>query len=179
MKNAAITLVSVLLLGLSACQKTKDDINEATEFDMTYSTQVAIPSTSLNITAPADFTSPEIPTESSAKFAANSTTKDLIEEIKMSKLEISNPSGNLDFLNSMTIYLKTTDLGDVKVASKSNIPKGSTSVLADLENVNIKEYIFRDKIQFRVTVNITTGNGLNTEQKLKVDQTLHVKGKKL
>jgi hypothetical protein len=179
MKNAAITLVSVLLLGLGACQKTKEDVNKATEFDINYSTQVTVPSTSLNITAPADFTSPEIPTESSAKFADNSTTKDLIDEIKVSKLLISNPSGNLDFLNSMTIYLKTSGMGDVKIASKSNIPKGSTSVLADLDDVNIKDYIFKDKIQFRVTVNITTGNGLNTEQKLKVDQTLHVKGKRL
>src|SRR5688500_12054758 len=105
MKNAAITLVSVLMLGLCACEKTKEDINKATEFDINYSTQVSIPSTSLNITAPADFTSPEIPTESAAKFADNSTTKDLIDEIKLSKLQISNPSGNLDFLNSMTIYL--------------------------------------------------------------------------
>lgn len=180
MKKFVILTLSAALMVLLGCEKTKNDVNKATEFDINYSSTFTVPSASLNITAPADFTTPDISTQYAARFAENSTTKDLIEEIKMRKFQISNTSGgNLDFLNSVTIYLKSSGLGDVQVASKSNIPKGSTTVAADLEDVNIKEYIFKDKIQFRVTVSITSGNGLTTEQNVKVEQTMHVKGKRL
>jgi hypothetical protein len=46
----------------------------------------------------------------------------------------------------------------------------------DLQDVNVKEYIFNDKIQFRVAVTIQTG--LTATQQLKMDQTVRVKAKK-
>jgi hypothetical protein len=176
----AIKLLTALLvfITISSCQKTKDDINKATEFDMNYSTDVSIPSSpSYTVTTPVDFTTPEISTQSSSKFAAEETTKDLIEEIKMTKFVISNPGSNLNFLKSISIYIKTSGLGDVLVASKSNIPDNTETVSADLSGANIKEFIFKDKIQFKVTATITSG--LSAEQKLKIEQTVHVKGKRI
>lgn len=165
-------LASVLLLFSSSCKK----VDELTEFDIEYSTVLSIPSTSISVSAPADFTTPEIPTNSSSRFTSEKTAKDLISEIKLTKFNISNPTGNLDFLNSLTIYIKSS-AGEVQVATKSNIPKGISSVAADLSGANIKNHIFNDKIQFRVTVSITTG--LTATQQLKLDQTTHVKGKKI
>lgn len=184
MKKAAISLLAVLtLMGLSACQKTKDDINKATEFDMDYSTEVTVPSSTLALpqgtTQPMDFTTPEIPTQSSSRFSAESTTKDLIEEIKLTKFNISNPSGNLNFLKSISIYIKSS-AGEALVATKDNIPENSTSVTADVKDVNIKDHVFKDKIQFRVSVTlITSGSSSAQDQKLKTSQTMHVKGKRI
>jgi hypothetical protein len=176
-KTATLILAVLVLAGITSCQKAKDDINKATEFDMSYSTSLPIPSTSITATAPVDFTTPDISTQSSSRFVTEQTTQDLISEIKMTKFLISNPNGNLNYLKSLSIYLKTSGLGDVLVATKSNIPENVTSVNADLQDVNIKQYIFKDKIQFRVTVTITTG--LGSDQKLNIDQTVHVKATKI
>ncbi len=184
MKKAALYSLAVLIgLGISSCQKTKDDINKATEFDMSYSTELTIPSTTLALptgtTQPIDFNTPDISTASASKFTSESTTQDLIEEIKMIKFTISNPGGNLNYLKSLSIYLKTSGLGDILVATKSNIPQNVSSVDTDLGAENIKQYIFKDKIQFRVNVTLITGTGVSGDQKLKTSQTVHVKGKRI
>ena len=59
------------------------------------------------------------------------------------------------------------------MATKSNIPTGITAVSADLSGANIKEHIFKDKIQFRVTLNFNTAP--SGTQNLKMDQTVRIK----
>ncbi len=172
-----IIFLGLSLLLISSCKKTKDNINEATEFDINYSTTLPIPSTSVSVNVPADFTTPEISTESSSRFATEKTTKELVDEIKMTKFDISTSSGNLNFLKSLTIYIKSSGLADVAVATKTTIPQGVTAFSTDLSDANIKNYIFNDKIQFKVTVVVNTG--LSSNQDLKMDQTVHVKGKKI
>jgi hypothetical protein len=179
MKKATTLLVALaMIFGVWSCEKTKDDINKATEFDMSYSSEITIPGSELSLSKPIEITTPEISTGSSAKFSSESTASNLIDEIKMTKFNISNPSGNLDFLDSLSIYIKTAGQSDVKVAAKSNIPKGTSSIAADLGDINIKEFIFKDKIQFRITVKVTTGT-TTSDQTLKLEETLHVKGKRL
>jgi hypothetical protein len=179
MKKAATYLIAVLLIsGIASCKKAKDDVNKATEFDMNYSTQVTVPKTSTyTVTQPVDFETPEISTQSSNRFASESTTQDLIDEIKITKFNISNPNGNLDFLKSISIYIKSSGMGDLLIATKSNIPAGTTSIAADLTDANIKQYIFKEKIKFKVSLTITTGT--SSDQTLKVDETVHVKGKRV
>jgi len=188
MKKAATFILAVLVVaGITSCQKTKDDINKATEFDMSYSTDFTIPSSTLTApagtpsgtTQPIDFNTPDISTASASRFTSESTTKDLISEIKMTRFTISNSGGNLNYLKSLSIYLRTTDLGDVLVATKTNIPQNSTSVDADLSDVNIKDYIFKDKIQFRINITLITSSGASGDQKLSTSQTVHVKGKRI
>lgn len=162
-------ILSLVVLNLS-CKKDK-----ITEFDIDYTSTLTIPSTSITVNVPADFNSPEIPTDSKDKFTSEKTVQNLVDEIKLTKFDLSVANGNLNFLKSLSIYLKTSGLGDVLIASKTSIPQGVSALAMDLENVNIKEYIFKDKIQFRVTVTIQTG--LAATQQLKMDQTVHVKAK--
>lgn len=162
-------ILSLVVLNLS-CKKDK-----ITEFDIDYTSTLTIPSTSITVNVPADFNSPEIPTDSKDKFTSEKTVQNLVDEIKLTKFDLSVANGNLNFLKSLNIYLKTSGLGDVLIASKTSIPQGVSALAMDLENVNIKEYIFKDKIQFRVTVTIQTG--LAATQQLKMDQTVHVKAK--
>lgn len=163
-------IVLIIVIASLSCKKDK-----VTEFDIDYTTTLTIPSTSITVNVPADFTSPDINTDSKNKFTSQKTIQSLVDEIKMTKFDLSVASGNLNFLKSMNIYLKTSGLGDVLIATKTVIPQNVSALGMDLQDVNIKEYIFNDKIQFRVTITIQTG--LTSTQQLKMDQRVHVKAK--
>ena len=169
-KVISVFIVLVIVVFGLSCKK-----NKTVEFDIDYTTTLSIPSTSITVNVPADFNSPEIPTNSKDKFTSEKTIQNLVDEIKLSRFDLSVANGNLNFLKSLNIYLKTTGLGDVLIATKTVIPQNVASFGMDLQDVNIKEYIFKDKIQFRVTVTIQTG--LAATQQLKMDQTVHVKAK--
>jgi hypothetical protein len=173
MRKLLLALPVLMLLAGSSCKK----VDELTEFDLNYSTKQMVPGSGQNVDASVDFTSPDIETQSSSKFSANGTSKDLIDEIKVTAFTITNESGKLDFLNSFSVYMKADGLNEVLIATKSSIPKGITSVSADMTGANIKQHIFKDKIQLRMTLGL---DSLPAEdQQLKLDQTLRVKGKKL
>ena len=70
-------------------------------------------------------------------------------------------------------------MGDVLIAKKTDIPQNISSLDADLQNENIKQFIFKDKIQFKVNVTLITSSGNSGDQKLKTSQTVHVKAKKI
>ncbi len=105
MKQAIILFSSLFILsGSFSCKKTKDKINEATVFTMDYSSEVSVPSSSVSVTVPAEFTSPDIPTTSSERFASEKTTKDLIDEITLTKFTITSLTGDLDYIKSISIF---------------------------------------------------------------------------
>jgi hypothetical protein len=166
----------ILFIGINSCAKKQ--IDELTEFDIAYSNTVVVPATTLNntvsATAPIDIKTPDVPTNSSSSFSSNKTSSDLISEIKMKSLTISVPSGNLDFIKSVSIYINATGLSEALVASKSVIPSGQTSVVMDMGDVNIKDYIKKDNISFRVTGTVQTGTG-QLAQTIKLDEVVHVK----
>jgi len=156
-----------------SCKKTKEKVDQFTEFDINYTTNLSVPSNTINQNVPIDFTTPDIPTQSSSKFSDNKTAQELVQEIKMTKFDVSVASGNLDFLKSLSVYIKANGVSEQLVATKSNIPTGLSMLSMDLQDVNIKNFIFQSNIQFRVTVTIdaSTLNGQN----LKMDETVHVK----
>lgn len=167
----ACLILTLSVLSLS-CKKTKETVDELTEFDLNYTTNLTVPSHTLATNVPVDFTTPDISTNSSTKFSENKTTADLVSEIKLTKFNISVATGNLDFLKSLSIYIKTNN-GETLIGTKTNIPTGVNQTQLDLADVNIKSYIVEPSMKFRVTVTIdaSTVNGQN----LKMDQTVHVK----
>ena len=174
MKRIVFAFLSAIFLFVTVqCEKTKDKVDELTEFDINYTANLTIPSTSYTLNTPVDISTPEIPTQSANKFSEQKTAQNLVSEIKMTKFDISTTGTDLNFLKSLSIYVKTSNLGDVLVATKSNIPTGITAVSADLSGANIKEHIFKDKIQFRVTLNFNTAP--SGTQNLKMDQTVRIK----
>ncbi|MBK8367296.1 MAG: hypothetical protein IPL10_07715 [Bacteroidetes bacterium] len=171
-------ITALLVLGVS-CKK--EEAAKLTEFDISYSTNLTIPSASMTVSNPSltpttvEFTTPNVPTQQAAKFSAEGTAKNLIDQIKMTKFDISvsGAGANLDFLKSLTVYIKASGVGEQMVSTKTNIPAGLTSVSMDLQDVNIKDYIFQDNIQFRVVA--TFDATAATDQVLKMDETVHVK----
>lgn len=170
-------LFAFIAFGIS-CKK-KEEANKLTEFDIDYTTNLTIPSASIPVNAPsqtAEFTTPNIATEQATKFSAQNTAKSLIDEIKMTRFNLSavGSGANLDYLKSITIYIKATGVGEEQVAVKTSIPPGLTSLSLDLTDVNIKDYIFQDNIQFRVVATFDV-TATTASQTLKLDQTVHVK----
>ncbi len=172
-----VFILGTTLLLFGFCKKTKDQVNEATEFSIDYSTTLPVPSSSISANVPVEFTTPDIPTTSSTRFASEKTTKELIDEIKLTKFNISTNTGNLDFLKSISISIQASGLQGMAVASKTLIPTGQTNISADLSDVNIKDYIFKDNIRFKVSVTINTA--LGSDKELKLEQSIKVKGKKI
>jgi len=172
MKLLKFFTVAALSATLWSCDKAVKEVDKLTEFDMSYSTETTVPATTYTADVPVDISTPEIPTNVNTKFTSENTAVNLVDEIKMTRFNISAVSGNLDFLKSFTIFIKTS-AGETQVATKSNIPAGSTSVAADLSGANIKDHMTKDKIQFRISAIFTTGTP--NEIKIKTDQTVHVK----
>jgi hypothetical protein len=173
MKKAFSVIVTACVFAFAGCEKAKDDVNKLTEFDIAYSSDITIPGGTYLVGDSVNVTTPEISTGSASKFASENTASSLVSEIKFTKFRIFTGSGNLDNLKSFRIYIKTTNLGDVMIASKSSIPAGTTSILTDLNNVNIKEFIFKDKIQFRIVIVWSAGSTGNKQ--IGTEETVHVK----
>jgi hypothetical protein len=156
----------------------KKEVDKLTEFDINYTTNLTIPSASITVTTPTtsvEFTTPNVPTQQSTKFSAEGTAQSLISEIKMTKFNMSvlGSGANLNFLKSLTIYIKAANVGEQMIATKSSIPAGITSISMDMQDVNIKNYVFQDNIQFRVLAIFDAS--ASSDQILKMDETVHVK----
>jgi hypothetical protein len=178
-KIISFSFITTLLVFGVSCKK--EEAAKLTEFDINYSTNLTIPSVSMTVSNPSltpttvEFTTPNVPTQQAAKFSAEGTAQSLIDQIKMTKFDISvsGSGANLDFLKSLTVYIKASGLGEQIVATKTNIPSGITSVAMELQDLNIKDYIFKDNIQFRVVA--IFDETAATDQVLKMDETVHVK----
>lgn len=178
-KILSLSLVASFILFDLSCKK-KEEANKLTQFDIDYSTNLAIPSASITVTTPTtsvEFTTPNVPTQQASKFSAEGTSQSLISEIIMTRFNVTAVStgtttANLDYLKSLTIYIKAAGVGEEIVATKSNIPTGTTSIAMDLTGTNIKNYIFQDNIQFKVLA-IFDGSAAS-DQTLKLDETVHV-----
>ncbi|WP_317899217.1 hypothetical protein [Aurantibacillus circumpalustris] len=180
MKKIITVLLGILIfVGFSSCEKLKEEVNKAVEFDMNYASETTVPSSSIAASQVLEINTPEIATESSSRFGSEGTSSSLISEIKFKKLTISNSNGNLDFLDSLSIYIQSPGQPGELVASKLIVPKSVSSFECDLTDLNVKEYLFKEKIQFKVVARVTSGGVSAGDQKLKLEEILHVKGKLL
>lgn len=172
---SVILVLSLIIFGVS-CKKTKEKVDELTEFDMSYSYDLSIPQNSItatNTTVPADFTTSDISTNSSSTFSAQKTAADKVSEIKLTKFKISTTATNLNYLNSITIYIQGSGQPEIQLASKSTVPSDVQSFDMDLSGTNLKEYLFGTTFKLRVSVLVNTT--ISGQQTLKLDQTMHVK----
>lgn len=136
-KTIAIT---VLLLTFTACDK----LDELTKFNIDYTTNITIQSTSI-LDAPFDIVTPETTTNSQQEFENNNTNADLVESVKLTKLTLNlqtPESGDFDFLNDIAIYINADGLEERLIASSTSIPEdGARTLDLDVVDTELKEYI--------------------------------------
>lgn len=164
------------LMAIFGCKK----IDKLTQFNMEYNETVSIPS-STGINLPFNLFSPDINSNSESEFAVNDTRKDLVEEIKLTKLDltISSPtSGNFGFLKTIEIYLEADGLSEERIAWKENVPANAGKILElETSTVDLKEHIKKDK--FKLKLRTVTDEIITSEHKINIHSVFFVNAKLL
>ena len=172
MKNCIVLLFALSIL--TACDK----IDELTKFNMDYDAEVVINSTA-NISLPFDVFTPDMETNSESQFAVNDTRKDLIEDIRIKKLELSiTAPSDLDFsfLESIEVFISADGLSEIRLAYITEVSETvGSSILLDLEDVDIQEYIKKDI--FNLRLNTVTDEILTEDCYIDVASTFFVDAK--
>ncbi|MDO6818414.1 hypothetical protein [Zobellia sp. 1_MG-2023] len=168
----------LLILTVFATLTSCDKLDELTKFDLDYNSQVTIPS-SAGIDLPFDMFTPDMETNSDSQFEVNDTRKDLIEEIKLTKLELeitSPDDSDFSFLESIEIYISAEGLDEIMIASKEEVDENIGDVLdVDVIDVDLKEYIKKDK--FNLRLNTVTDELISTDHEIDVNSTFFVDAK--
>ncbi len=147
-KIIVLSLIAIGFVGMYSCKK----LDKLTTFHLEYKSSVTVPANSV-INLPLSLTTPNITTDSKGTFENNNTNRDLVQEIKLDKMNITvtAPQGsNLDFLKSIEVFISAEGLDEIRVASKFEIPDGLTSLDLDYINDNLKDYVLKDSIKLRV-----------------------------
>lgn len=173
LKSLSILILSFLFFTLSC-----DKIDNLTKFDITYNQEVVIPSSSL-VSLPFSIFTPEVTTNSASTFESNNTNKDLIEDIRLTELNLnilSPNDGNFNFLKSVEVFISSKNFPEKRIAWKENIEENNSSYLS-LETLNedIQDYIKEDKYTLRVET--ITDETIKEDHKINIESILFVDAK--
>ena len=139
-----LIIFSFLLLG---CK------NKLTHFNLDENFEATIPSSS-PVDLPFTIYTTEQTTNSEAEFESNDTRKDKIEQIILEELSIriTNPQGeDFSFLNSLEIYLSSTNQAEEKVAYLNDIPQSvGDEINCNVVGQDLQKFVKDDKIKIRL-----------------------------
>ena len=161
---------AISIVALLSCEKA----DELTTFNMDFENEVEIPPTT-GINLPIDLFTPDITTNSESTFESNNTAKNLIEEIKLSKLTLtltSPQNADFSFLESVEVYIKADGLNEVKIAESTNVPQSASSFDLEVTGVDVQEYIKKDEYDLRVKV--VTDELISSTHKIRVNSVFRV-----
>lgn len=144
-----IIVFSCFVLMISGCK----ELDKLTQFNMEFNESVVIPA-STGINLPFNILTPDVTTNSASTFSTNKTRKDLVDEIKLTKLELSITSptnADFSFLKSISVYISAPGISEVKIAYKDEVPANAGVIVTlDVSGVDLKEYIKADKFSLRL-----------------------------
>lgn len=179
MKKISVLLFAfALLIGINGCQK----INELTSFDLgPWKTTFTVPGVGLPANLP-NFTSLAdslIPTGSTTSFSLHGTNTALVDKISMKemKLTLDSAATDMNFLKDIELWIKADGLDSVRVAYYNNVPDGVKTITLTMTDVNMKEYIAKDKFSLTPKVKLDAVPSKST--KMEISQTYHVEAIKL
>lgn len=165
------------LSGLCLLFLSCDKIDELTKFNMDYNTKVSIPSTT-GINLPFDVFTPNMETNSESKFESNDTRKDLIEEIKLTQLQLvitSPKDADFSFLESIEVFISAEGLEETKIAYLLEVPETVTTLDLEVSDADLKEFIKKDSYNLRL--NTVTDEAMSQDHEIDVKSTFFVDAK--
>ena len=144
-----VLIFGCIILGILGCK----EIDKLTKFNMRFNETIIIPS-STGINLPFNILTPDLETNSASTFAINNTRKDLVQEIKLTKLDLtvtSPANADFSFLKSISVFISADGLSETKIAWKDNVPSDAGTILnLEVTGVDLKEYIKKDKFALRL-----------------------------
>lgn len=133
-----------------------DKLHKLTQFPIDVSSNYTVPGVNdpLLITNAINVAVPPTATNSTAVFSSKNTESNLIESIKLKKLNLTSTNGvDLSFLNEVRLYIQTSTQPEVEIAYKTNIGDGiGTSLDLNTNDVELKEYLKSDSITLRAYI---------------------------
>jgi len=175
--NQTRSLVGILLVTFTLFLVSCGEDNDITtiDFDLDYTSSITVPASS-GINLPFDLFSPEVTTNAESTFGSNNTNKELISEITLSSLTatITSPSSQrFDFVDDVTLYINADGLGEVEIATVTDVPDnvGTTLEFTTTGN-NLKDYIVKDK--FTIRAEVTTDQNVTEEVNIELDSKFNV-----
>lgn len=163
-KIVIISLISIGIITSNSCKK----LDELTQFDLDYTSKVTVPSSSV-VNIPIDLSTPDIETNYQDQLSSNETSTDLVDDIKLAVMNINakEPQGsNLDFLKSVQVFISVDGLDEIEIASSNDIPDGLTTLELSVSSVNLKDYITKENIKFRIKT--TTDKAITQDRDLEI-----------
>ncbi|SDD85345.1 hypothetical protein SAMN05421636_102114 [Pricia antarctica] len=168
-----IFLFLTLLFTISSCDK----VDELTKFDLEYNSKVVVPgATGINL--PFNMLTPDMETNSESQFEVNDTRKDLIEEIRLTKLQmvITAPTNaDFSFLKTIEVFISAEGLDEIKIAEKDVDENAGSTLDVDVLDIDLKEYIKKD--EFNLRLNTVTDEVINEDHEIDVNSTFFVDAK--
>jgi hypothetical protein len=169
----------LLVLAVFCLATACDKVDDLTKFNLAYQSKVVIPA-SAGVDLPFNVFTPQMETDSESEFAVNDTRKDLIEEIKLTELQmvITSPSnGVFGFLKSIEVYISADGLDEIKIAEQEVAEDAGSTLDVDVLDVDLKEYIKKDK--FNLRLNTVTDEAIESDHEIDVNSTFFVDAKVL
>lgn len=163
-------LIVTILFSITACDK----LDDLTKFDLEYQSKVTIPATA-GVDLPFNVFTPDMETNSESQFEVNNTRKDLIEEIKLTELQmvITSPTNaDFGFLNSIEVYISAEGLDEIKIAGKYITENVGNTLDVDVLDIDLKEYIKKD--QFNLRLNTVTDEAIEANHEIDVSASFFV-----
>lgn len=94
------------------------------------------------------------------------TSADKLVSVKVDSVSLMMlmPTGqNLDFLNNIEVRIGADGLSETSIARKKPVPKGLTTLLLDVDNVNLKDYFLKDSLRVRIVADMNATPALGTQ----------------
>lgn len=169
-----LSVILIFFFTLQSCKKG----NKLTQFNMEYNETVVIPS-SAGVNLPFNVSTPDVQSNSESTFEINDTRKDLIEEIKLTQLDLtltSPTNGDFGFLKSIEIYISADGLSEKIVARNTNIPSNIGKYLElETSDIDLQEYIKKD--QFSLRLNTVTDELITADHEIDIHSIFFVDAK--
>lgn len=144
----ALLFAGIIILGGTSCNKF---LPKEVKFDMNGSDIVV---TVLPQSQTGDLKLTEKDINVNIDSAIDANTKD-IYNLKTAKLlsaqvDVLTQGQNLDAVENVYFYADHSDVGKRRIAYKDNIPKGSTYLSLDVDDVNLADYLHKHPFKFSI-----------------------------
>ena len=164
----------ILFIALITVFYSCEDLDEITQFPLTVTTDVIIPSTTIAGT-PFTLEIASTATNSNTVFSDNNTHSDLIDSIILQDctLSITNPAiANFSFLQNIEVSLSATGLPKILIAwSNPTIPSTNTIKLSTTDE-DLTAYLIQEN--YSISVTATTDEVIPTDYTIQITNSFEI-----
>jgi hypothetical protein len=163
MRTKSAKIAAFLVLLLASCEL----VDKLLTFTISNQVKFTINS-GLPIDSPLDVATPDVTTNSSIEFNNNSTSAELVKDVKLEELRLSitNPEDKtFTFLKSVRMYISTNSEDEIELAYLDNISSTAKTINLICTTQKLDKYIKASSYKIRTSV--TTRETLSQETTMK------------